>query len=168
VTELAADMSDLSQQLDTLAGFSGFLTSLVEVWPDDRFNTHPPSGGHSLAEQICRLRDVELEEFAVHIRKLLWCDNPVLDSANPGKAHSAQPWRVALYELFQARLGNVAVLRRTETNGFARSGSLGPNTRFSLRDLVHQMHEHDVAAMADLFELSTACGAWPPGIQKPV
>jgi hypothetical protein len=59
------------------------------------------------------------------------------------------------------------VLRRTDALAFDRTAMLGANKKFSLRDLVRQMREHDVAAMADLFALATTCGAWPSGVDKP-
>lgn len=159
---------DLAQQLDALSGFSGFLTTLVEAWPPERFSTRPAAGGRSLAEHLCHLRDIEVDAFSVRITKLRWCDNPVLEDFDGDAGRAAgRPWRIALYELFQARLGNVAVLRRANLESLEKSGSLGKVPQFTLRDLIRQMHAHDVAHMADLFQLATECGTWPDWFQQP-
>jgi hypothetical protein len=159
--------TDLQQTLDALADFSAFLTSLVEAWPSDAYDTQPAQGGRSLAAYLCYLRDVEIDRFGAYIRKLLWCDNPVLDASAPDHTRSDRPWRIVLYELFQARLGNVSVLRRTDAKTFERSGSLGPHAKFRLGNLVDAMREHDIAAMADLFALATECGHWPANVPPP-
>lgn len=158
---------DLIAQFNALAGFAAFLTGLIDIWPPENLTLQPQSGGRSLAAHICQLRDVEVNDFTVHIRKLLWCEQPELRPHNAGQGDATRPWRIALHEIIQTRLGNVTVLRRTDALAFDRTATLGANTKFSLRDLVRKMREHDVAAMADLFELATACGAWPSGVDKP-
>ena len=152
----------LTEQWDALATFPAFLTRLVEIWPAHAFKTLPKAGGLSLSTRICTLRDVEYETHAVRIRKLLWSEAPSLDVERPTTLkYQEEAWRIALYELFQLRLGNVAALRRADADSYRRYGSLGSNTHFTLHDLIVQMLEHDIGQTAELFQLACECGAWP-------
>ncbi len=152
----------LTEQWDALANFPTFLTRVVEVWPTHAFKTLPKAGGLSLSMRICLLRDVESETHAVRIRKLLWSEAPSLDvDRHATPKYEDDAWRIALYELFQLRLGNVAALRRADSKSYRRHGSLGSNKKFTLHDLIAQMLEHDIGQTAELFQLACECGAWP-------
>ena len=159
---MKASVSVLTEQCDALANFPTFLTRLVEVWPAHAFKTVPKAGGLSLSARICLLRDVESETHAVRIRKLLWCETPTLEVDRPiTLKYEEDAWRIALYELFQLRLGNVAALRRADSESYRRCGSLGSNREFTLHDLIVHMLEHDIGQTAELFQLASECGAWP-------
>ena len=147
-----ADFTSLLQFLnetpDKLANFAAGLSD-AEL----QFQSLPEE--FSVLENICHLRDLELQGYRPRISRILAEANPALadfDGARvaAGSSYNSEPPTQALQAFQTARRENVATLRAATEAQLEREGTLQGVGSISLRRLAELMREHDEGHLADL------------------
>ena len=122
-----------------------------------RFQNSPDE--FSVLENICHLRDLELQGYTSRIRRILAEPNPALADfdgarvAAEGSYNNEQP-DSALQAFQTARRENVEILRTLTDAQLSREGRLEGVGSVTLRRLAELMSEHDEGHLEDLRVLS--------------
>jgi hypothetical protein len=147
-TEFAALLAFLDETPNQLANFTAGLTS-----DELRFQTSPDE--FSILENICHLRDLELQGYTPRIVRILAESDPSLEDfdgarvAAEGNYNNEQPG-FALQAFQTARRENVGVLRALTEGQLNREGTLAGVGTITLRRLAEMMREHDEGHLEDL------------------
>jgi hypothetical protein len=148
-TTLLAFLNETPNQLaNSIIGLSS-----AEV----RFQNSPDE--FSVLENICHLRDLELQGYTPRIRRILAEAQPALadfDGARVAAESSYNSERPGpALEAFQtARRENVEVLQALTEEQLKREGTLAGVGTITLRRLAEMMREHDEGHLEDLRVLS--------------
>lgn len=122
-----------------------------------RFQTSPDE--FSILENICHLRDLELQGYTPRIVRILAESDPSLADFDGARVaaesnyNNEQPG-FALQAFQTARLENVEVLRALTQGQLNREGTLAGVGTITLRRLAEMMREHDEGHLEDLRVLS--------------
>ncbi len=113
----------------------------------------------SALEQVCHLRDIEREGYAVRLRSLLAEDEPALPDVDGAKLarerdYQGQDFAAALAAFAEARRENVAVIEGLTSAQLERAGLFAGVRRVTVADVLEMMREHDEAHRAELQELN--------------
>ena len=109
----------------------------------------------SALENLCHLRDLELQSYTPRIKRMLDESDPALADFDGARAaaennyHSQQAER-ALQTFQRARRENVAKLRNLTEEQLKREGTLEGVGKITLRRLAEMMHEHDEGHIEDV------------------
>jgi formate dehydrogenase assembly factor FdhD len=149
--EFAALLEFLNETPNKLEDFAaGFSNAELRVSSPDEF---------SLLENICHLRDLELQGYTPRIRRILAETTPALADFDGARVaaesnyNAAQP-EIALQAFQTARRKNVEVLQVLTDEQLSREGRLEGVGGVSLRRLAELMREHDEGHLEDLRVLS--------------
>lgn len=151
-TDFTALLKFLDETPNQLANSTAGLSN-TEV----RFQNSPDE--FSVLENICHLRDLELQGYTPRIRRILAEANPALADfdgarvAAEGNYQNEQP-QVALRTFQIARKANVDRLRNLSEEQLKREGTLEGVGTITLRQLAEKMREHDEGHLDDLRVLS--------------
>jgi DinB superfamily len=115
----------------------------------------------SLVENICHLRDLEIEGYTERIRLILAEDEPALADFDGGRVarernYPSQSAEAALAAFAAARAANVTTLREVSPAQRARMAQLKGAGRITLERLAQLMREHDSGHLAELEEAQRA------------
>jgi hypothetical protein len=118
----------------------------------------PGADSFSLLENVCHLRDIEVEGYSVRLRRLLREEHPRLpDLDGTALAHerryNEQPLAPALAAFLAARRANLELLRDVRTADLDRRGQLETVGEITLRRLLELWVEHDGGHLKELDEL---------------
>jgi hypothetical protein len=151
---------DLRTTLDALAAFPMRVGSVFESIPQELWHWVPrswegiPSERLTVVEQVCHLRDIEIEGYRVRFERTLREQCPGLPDL-PGEAmalerrYAAQDPREALRQFTTARAANVDLLRGLSAEALHRK-ALFENRETSLAGLIHYLASHDYQHLAGL------------------
>ncbi|MGA9852528.1 MAG: DinB family protein [Gammaproteobacteria bacterium] len=147
IASLRRTPESLSKQLDGLS--------------DAQLRFNPEGGYFSALENICHLRDIEIEGYGVRLRRLLAEEHPALPDINGGqlageRRYSEQPVHPALDTFTQARHGNLKILGSVTGTQLARTGFLESTDEITLGGLLELWVEHDRGHIQELEKLRTA------------
>ena len=150
-TDFDALLAFLDETPNQLANATGGL-SLAEIC----FQNSPDE--FSVLENICHLRDLELQGYTPRIRRILAETDPALADFDGARVAAESSYndelvRPALAAFQTARQKNVAVLRALTEGQLKREGSLAGVGKITLRRLAEMMREHDEGHLADLCAL---------------
>jgi hypothetical protein len=146
--DFAALLDFLNATPNKLAKFIAELTS-AEL----RLQNSPDE--FSVLENICHLRDLELQGYSPRIRRILAEQRPALADFDGARVaaessyNSEQP-AVALDAFQTARRANVETLRGLTEEQLRREGTLEGVGSITLRRLAEMMREHDEGHLEDL------------------
>lgn len=114
-----------------------------------------PSEAFTAIEQVCHVRDIEVEGYHVRFRRTLEEESPVLVSIDSeavakerGYAHADTGEVFA--EFRQARAKTVALIAGLREEHFARTAVFEGYGPLTLRSLVHYLCSHDQQHLAGL------------------
>ena len=151
VTDFAALLAFLDETPNQLVNSASGLSN-----QELRFQNSPEE--FSVLENLCHLRDLELQGYTPRIRRILAEVDPALADFDGARVaaesnyNDEQPG--SAFEAFQtARQQNVAVLRTLTEGQLNREGSLAGVGKITLRRLAEMMREHDEGHLADLRSL---------------
>lgn len=147
--------------LNTLKAFPQQLEAHYAAIPSEFKHWAPPSWDgvpsepFTAIEQICHVRDIEVEGYHVRLRRTLDESNPTLasiDSEALAKARSyATANASAVFESFrEARARTVALVTSLTADQFNRTAVFEGYGPLSLRSLVHYLCSHDQQHLAGL------------------
>jgi hypothetical protein len=151
----AAPNSDFKTLLDFLDETPKRLTNFTAGLSNAEFRWQNSPDEFSALENICHLRDLELQGYTPRIRRILAEANPALADfegtrvAAESNYQSEQP-AIALKAFETARRENVAVLRALTEGQLERVGALQGVGRITLKRLAEMMREHDEGHLEDL------------------
>ncbi|MGH9875165.1 MAG: DinB family protein, partial [Pyrinomonadaceae bacterium] len=131
------------------------LTSLTAGLSDAELQFQNSLDEFSVLENICHLRDLEVQGYTPRIRRILAEANPALADFDGGRVaaesdYNNEPPGVALRAFQTAREENVAVLRVLSEADLKREGTLAGVGSITLRRLAEMMREHDEGHLDDL------------------
>jgi hypothetical protein len=115
----------------------------------------------SALEQVCHLRDIEREGYAVRLRRLLAEDEPMLPDVDGAKLarerdYQSQDFNTALTAFADARGANVALVNTLAPAELQRAGTLAGVGQITIARLLELMRAHDEVHRAELHTLSAA------------
>ena len=138
----------LQELLDQLHSTPAQVAETVDGLSLNAITIRPDSGDFSLLENVCHLRDIEVEGYSVRIRRILSEDNPKLADINGGKLaaerdYNNQNLSAALSAFTEARRQNLSVLKELSDEQFERTGELEGSGQVMLNRLLELMCDHD-------------------------
>jgi hypothetical protein len=147
--------ADFGPLLDFLDETQNKLASFTRGLSDAELRWKNSTEEFSALENICHLRDLELQGYTQRIRRMLEETNPVLADFDGARVaaesnyQNEQP-QVAQQAFQIARKTNVERLRSLSEEQLKREGTLEGVGKITLRQLAEKMREHDEGHLEDL------------------
>src|SRR5258705_3662724 len=110
-------LAELPHELvDALARTPAAIAAQIADLSDQQARRRTPEDGFSAVENVCHLRDIEVEGYSVRIQRILNEDRPRLADIDGGRLaverdYNGQSIQEALTAFAQARNSNVRLLR---------------------------------------------------------
>lgn len=122
---------------------------------DSSLRNKPHADEFSVLENICHLRDLEVEGYTIRIDRILQEENPTLLDFDGAKIAAERDYNnedvsVALSAFKTARSQNVTRLGGLDTSQLNRNAFLEGVGKITLSDLASMMLEHDTGHLQDL------------------
>ena len=149
---------DIKEFLTSLARTPADISLLLSEVPISAVTNKYGPDEFSVLENICHLRDIEVEGYAVRIQRILTEEKPFLTDIDGSRLaierdYNRQNLKEALSTFTSARRNNLAILEKTTPEELERTGDLELSGSISLRKLVEMMCEHDEGHLEDLDRL---------------
>lgn len=114
-----------------------------------------PSEALTIRQQICHLRDIEVDGYLVRISRTLAERNPVLPSIDAdglvaARNYNGTPIEEAFDDFARARERTIALLASADSAEFARSAEFEGYGRVTLNSLMHFLISHDQQHLAGI------------------
>jgi hypothetical protein len=147
--------------LQSLASTPDNVSKLIEGVPNELLKERDSTQEFSILENVCHLRDIELEGYTPRIKRILAEQLPLLPDVDGGQLavernYNSQNIGAALQSFIFAREQNVALLRTLTADQFGREGNLQGVGNVTLAKLLLMMQEHDKIHIAEVKRLSAA------------
>lgn len=147
--------AELNELLDRLVRTPSEIAKLLSGVSPASTQIRPNSEEFSILENVCHLRDIEVEGYTVRIRRLLEEDNPQLEDIDGARLaierdYNSQQLDDVIESFTTARQQNVKKLSTTSESDFERLGSLEGVGEITLRSLLNMMAEHDEGHLDEL------------------
>jgi len=144
-----------------LAEFPAALEQHYALFPAEFVHWAPgswdgvPSEAFTAIEQVCHVRDIELEGYQVRFRRTLDEDTPLLASIDSEALARQRDYgradaRLAMAEFRDARARTLTLLRGLGAGQLARRAVFEGYGPVTLRGLVHYLCSHDQQHLAGL------------------
>ncbi len=156
------------RQLRDLLAFLAETPEIVRRWASvldaAGVRAKPSPTEFSALEQVCHLRDIEREGYAVRLRRLLAEDEPALPDVDGAKLarerdYQRQDFAAALAAFAETRRANVTAVESLSPDQLERAGLFAGGRRVTVADVLAMMREHDETHRAELQGLSARLGA---------
>jgi len=153
-TEEQLKSADVDELVKQLAATPNRIRQLIGD-PANDFRYRPSDGRFSVLENICHLRDIEVEGYALRIKRILEEDLPELPDIDGGRLalerdYNSQDLMTALNTFAEARKANVSRLRDIDPSELEKAGKLEGVGEVTLERLLEMMIEHDEGHLAEL------------------
>jgi DinB superfamily len=114
-----------------------------------------PSEPLTAIEQVCHVRDIEIDGYGVRFHRTLTESNPLLASIDTEalakeRAYGSADADAALADFRAARLKTVALLKGLSPEQFERTAAFEGYGAVSMRGLMHYLCSHDQQHLAGL------------------
>jgi hypothetical protein len=147
--------------LTALAAFPQQLEALYAVFPTAFINWVPPSWDgipsekFTAIEQVCHIRDIEIDGYHVRFRRTLRESNPTLvsidsESLARERSYATSGAAEALATFRSARATTIDLISCLSPEQFARTAAFEGYGALSLRSLVHYLCSHDQQHLAGM------------------
>jgi DinB superfamily len=147
--------------LRALAAFPDQLAAHYAAVPAEFVSWTPPSWEgipsekFTALEQVCHVRDIEIDGYHVRIRRILQESNPTLASIDSERLaiernYAGLDAAQALAAFRAARAQTLEMIRQISPEQFARTGTFEGYGPLSLRSLIHYLCSHDQQHLAGL------------------
>ena len=149
------ESADLNTLLVLLEDAPGKLVTLTSDLSDGELRWKHSGEEFSALENICHLRDLEVQGYAPRIRRMLEETNPVLPDFDGARVAAENNYNneapgEALETFAKARQENVEKLRGLPAKQLERKGVLEGVGTITLKQLAEKMREHDEGHFEDL------------------
>src|SRR5687767_14928824 len=150
---------DLQELIDTLTQTPETVAGLVKDLSRPELRVKNSPGAFSVIENVCHLRDIEIEGYAARISRILREDNPLLPDIDGGRLaiereYHSQNLPEALQAFAEARKQNTQTLRGLVTEQLDRGGTLEGVGSVTIRGLLLMMRDHDADHLNELSSLA--------------
>jgi len=151
----------MSSTFDALAAFPAQLEKHYAAFPGDFVNWTPPSWdgvpseAFTAIEQVCHVRDIEIEGYQVRFRRTLEESVPMLASIDSEALAKQRDYAHAdaqrmFAEFREARMHTMALLRGLDQAQLQRPAVFEGYGRVTLRGLAHYLCSHDQQHLSGL------------------
>ncbi|MBV9959261.1 MAG: DinB family protein [Acidobacteria bacterium] len=128
---------------------------LAEGLNDEEARRKPAADAFSVVENVCHLRDIEVDGYAERIKRMLSEEEPFLPDLNGAqlaveRRYNEQELSAALDAFAAAREGNLLILKGLTPDQLARRGNFEQSGAITLSRLLEMMREHDAAHLDEL------------------
>ncbi len=149
------DGTDFTALLTFLNETPNQLTNSIAGLSNAEVRFQNSSDEFSVLENICHLRDLELQGYTPRISRMLAESNPSLADFDGARVAAESSYNneqpdLALQAFQTARRKNVEVLRALTEEQMKREGTLDGVGTITLRRLAEMMREHDEGHLVDL------------------
>jgi len=157
----AGTIASMESTFEALAAFPAALEKHYALFPAASVHWKPaswdgvPSEAFTAIEQVCHVRDIEIEGYQVRFRRTLAEDRPLLASIDSESlalqrdyAHSDAG--IALQRFRAARAQTLELLRGVDDSQWRRPAEFAGYGPVTLRALVHYLCSHDQQHLAGL------------------
>ena len=146
---------ELHELIDSLANTPETIADLVSALSDGNLRHRNSAEEFSAIENICHLRDIEVEGYAVRINRIVNEDNPSLPDIDGGRLaiernYNGQNLDQVLQAFGSARADNLRTLRSVKPEQLGRAGTLQGVGSITLEKLLVMMCEHDGGHLDEL------------------
>lgn len=143
---------------NTLANIPEKISRLTNGLSDNEAHWKPSLSEFSVVENVCHLRDIEIEGYSVRIKRILLEDEPFLEDLNGAqlaeeRVYNDQDLKSALDAFAQARHANVDTIRKLSSEQARRTGTYEKTGVISLEKVIEMIREHDDAHIVELTNL---------------
>ena len=140
-TEWAACLASLTQTPEKVVQLANGLT-------DAQLRSKDADGAFSVLENVCHLRDIEIDGYAERIRRILNENRPLLADIDGSRLaferdYNNQDVEAAIQAFASARGRNLGTLQALNEKQISREGTLEGVGAISLGELLRMMREHD-------------------------
>jgi hypothetical protein len=138
----------LAAVTDQLAGVPPFLDEALRSIAVADWDLHAAGIEFSFRQQLCHLRDVELEGYLVRLTRMAAEDSPLLVDLNGTELAQVRHYELqhpalAVRDFTSLRMTTVAKLRGLSRDEWSRLGRFAPDAPFNVRELADMMLAHD-------------------------
>lgn len=152
---------ELQDVIRLLEAMPESMRQLTDGLRDGELSWKPAPEQFSALEQVCHLRDLEREGYALRIHRLLAENQPTLPDFDGGRIalerdYNSQDFEAAFQEFALARASNASLLKTLSPADLKRSGFLEGVGAITLKKLLLLMREHDLSHQRELSELRQA------------
>ena len=149
----------LDQFLDVLAAAPVEVDEIVKARSLDQLRSRRSDDEFSLVENVCHLRDLEIDAYTIRISRILSEERPDLADFDGSRIaierdYNRQSATEACDEFRRARIENIAKLRTIDESDLRREGLLEGVGAVKLEKLLRLMHEHDTDHISDMRNVS--------------
>lgn len=147
--------NELEELANFLAETPVRIRRLAEGFVESETRRKPADEGFSVVENICHLRDIEVDGYAARIQRILIEDEPFLPDLNgaqlaAGRRYNEQELAAALDAFTDARRDNVLAVKELSSAQLERQGVFENTGAITLSRLLEMMREHDLAHLDEL------------------
>jgi hypothetical protein len=151
----SVDDADLIRLLDFLDQTPNQIALSTRGLSDAQFRLKTSSDEFSALENICHLRDLELQGYQQRIELILTETDPILADFDGARVAAESNYNqeqpdIALQQFQNARRKSVEALRALTEEQLIRNGTLVGVGRITLGRLAELMREHDEGHLEDL------------------
>lgn len=147
--------------LEALRAFPETLRTLVARVPEAALDWRPrswdgiPSEELTVRQQLCHLRDIEIDGYLVRFRRVRDEPNPTLDSIDTyaliaANAYDRTPVQEAIAAFSDARQETLALLKGLSSGHLARRATFEGYGEVTLQGLIHYLCSHDQQHVAGI------------------
>jgi DinB superfamily len=147
--------------LNALASFPDQLESLYASFPHDWVRSQPdqwdgiPSESLTALEQLCHVRDIEIDGYHARIRRTLSEEHPRLLSIDTYRLRNERGYHksdasIVLNGFRAARKETLTLISTLDEAAYARTASFEGYGDVTLRGIVHYLASHDQQHLAGL------------------
>jgi DinB superfamily len=146
---------DLQDLIETLTQTPQTVSSLVKDLSETDLRAKMSPEEFSVIENVCHLRDIEIEGYTARISRILTESNPLLPDIDGSRLaverkYQSQNLSAALQDFANARKQNIQTLKCLVAEQLDWEGTLEGTGSVTIRGLVLMMREHDDAHLSDL------------------
>ena len=139
---------DLQDLIDSLTQTPKTVAGLVKDLTGPRLTVRNSPEEFSVLENVCHLRDIEIEGYSARISKILQESNPLLPDIDGSRLavereYHSQNLAEALQAFANARMQNMQTLKGLAAEQFDREGTLEGVGTVTIRGLLLMMRDHD-------------------------
>ena len=154
------DLVEVPALLEALARTPSEVSRMIHALSPEHWRTRPSPEEFSAVENVCHLRDIEVDGYAQRIARILNEATPALTDVDGARLaierdYNNQELAPALEMFGQTRERNVELLRTLAESDFDRQALLEGVGEITLRKLVMMMNEHDEGHLEELNRLVT-------------
>ena len=155
---IAPGPDNFAHSAASLGAMPAKLKQIAAAIAERAWRSKPSSGGFSLVEHVCHLRDIDGDGYRVRLERMLMEQHPTLpdldgDALARERDYLSQDLSTALAAFAATRLAIVARLAKLSLEERQRTGLMAGTTEITVEGLVAIMMAHDSEHLDQLSDL---------------